>query len=218
MGKIGWLVCFPVGVGLLAVACGGDADELSAEERGNSWPPVSLGGREPARGPLEDPAIDPATGRPYDDAPYCEGPARVVARGERIELNEGAYVRAGSFAPWEGSHDCSLGSDLASAQLQVDVALVDEPYSTCAGRGGGLVMAAAAVSVQLTTADGVTLHAGPCSSLARVSAWPGRTNLEVDCTDVSLELRAGWFLVGQARSSAVYPRGYRAECRRAARD
>lgn len=219
MSRSGWLACIPVGIVLFVAACGGSAaDTLSAEEQAEatSWPPLSLGGREPPRGPLEDPAINPATGRPYDDIPYCAEPARVLKAGERIELNEGAYVRAGSFAPWGGSYICTLTNDAASALLQVAVAMLDEGQFTCPGRGGGLVSVAAAVSMRLTDADGNTLHAGPCNALARVSAWPGRTNLEVDCTEVSLELRTGWFLVERDRSSAPETNGYRAECQRAA--
>ena len=69
MSKSDWLASFTVGVGLLASACGGAADELAAQGQ-DSWPPLSLGGREPARGPLEDPALNPVTLRPYDDIPY----------------------------------------------------------------------------------------------------------------------------------------------------
>src|SRR5690349_15878569 len=107
------------GVALL-IACSGDIGCAAAE--GGPWPPQSLGGREPPRGPLEDPAIDPATGRPYDDVGVCAATSPRVEAGARIELNEGDHVGPGSFAPWEGSYRCTLSTpDSEWGTLQVEV-------------------------------------------------------------------------------------------------
>ena len=79
----------PRAMGLFVAACGGAVGAPSADE--GTWPPVSLGGHEVIPGPLEDLAIDPATGRPYD-GPSCEGPIRLLEPNEQIELNEGAIL------------------------------------------------------------------------------------------------------------------------------
>jgi hypothetical protein len=119
-----------------------------------------------------------------------------VEAGARIELNEGDVVGPASFAPWEGSYRCALSTQgTAWGTLQANVRMVDTPRLTCEARGGGMVTAFAAVSIRLRDVEGTPLHDGPCSSLGSVSAWPGRTNLQVDCGGLALRVEAGWIEV-----------------------
>jgi len=178
------------GVGLLVASFGGVA---CASAEGGPWPPPSLGGREPARGPTEDPAIDPATGRPYEEAGVCAASSTRVAASARIELNEGQFVGPSSFDPWEGAYLCTLSTQgTARGTLQVELLMVDAARLTCEARGGGMVTAFAEVSVRLRDEDGATLHDGPCSTLGNISAWPGRTSLQVNCGAQALRVEAGW--------------------------
>ena len=130
-------------------------------------------------------------------------------------------MTAASVARWEGSYRCELstayadGSTLSYAQgptLQLDVRRVDEPALTCPGRGGGLLMTAAAVSIRLTDTDGTPLQDGPCSSLATVSIWPGRTNLQVTCSGLVIELRADWVRIAKGEPPATETTIYLPEC------
>jgi hypothetical protein len=199
------------GVGLLIASFGIGC--ASAKE--GPWPPQSLGGREPARGALEDPAIDPATGRPYDEVGVCAETSPRVEANATIELNEGDSIGPGSFAPWEGSYRCALSTpDAAWGTLQVDVRMDDTPWLTCEARGGGMVTAFAAVSIRLNDADGTPLHDGPCSALANVSAWPGRTSLQVDCGEVALRVEAGWIQVSPIGMETYGTPIYDAQCER----
>jgi hypothetical protein len=210
----GWLACRPWGAGLLVAACGGAASPSTDQ---GPWPPLSLGGSPRIPGPTEDLALNPETGMPYDDIPFCAGATRLVEAGEQIELNEGAYIGRGVFARWQGSYRCdtSSSSGAAGPTLQVAVRLIDQANSTCPGDDGGVVIAAAEVSLQLIDVDGATLHDGPCASPAYVSAWPGRTNLRVDCVEVALEVRADWLRMDQVRAGGKETKYYTVQCQRA---
>lgn len=199
-------------IGALIVSFAGIA---CAAAEGGPWPPQSLGGREPARGPLEDPAIDPATGRPYDEVGVCAATSPQVEANARIELNEGDSIGPGSFAPWEGSYRCALSTpDAAWGTLQIDVQMVDTPRLSCGARGGGMVTAFATVSIRLSEADGTLLHDGPCASLANVTAWPGRTSLQVDCGELALRLEAGWIQISPIGMATYGTPIYDARCER----
>jgi hypothetical protein len=178
-----------------------------------------MGGHARVPGPLEDLAINPLTGRRYDDIPFCEGPARVLKAGEQIELNQGDYVNARRVARWAGSYRCALHTpDEVGAALEVDVRMVDKPPFTCQGRDGGVVFAPATVSLQLTAADGTILHDGPCSSSATVWVWPAQTNLEVTCSALDIEFRAGQVLIGPTGLQMPEAMFYFAECHAARGD
>lgn len=168
---------------------------------------------------MYEPRIDPETGRPYDEEGVCFGPAIPVAAGERIELNHGDYVGPGTFARWEGTYRCALrAGDTASGSLALEVRIADMPMRTCQARDGGLVIAAAAVSLQLKDADGAALHDGPCDSLADVVAWPGHTLLHADCADVAVGVRSDWIRVDRIRSGTKEITFYDVQCARAGGD
>jgi hypothetical protein len=177
-----------------------------------------MGGHAPARETAEDPALNPVTGLPYDAMPFCDGPTRPLRAGQRIELNEGDYVSARGVARWSGSYRCALHTVYeAGAALAIDVRMTDTPTLTCQGPAGGVLIAPAAVSLQLTAADGTLLQDGPCSS-ATVSVWPGDTNLELICSQVEMELRAGMVRVTPTKPQMQESLIYFAECHAARGD
>jgi hypothetical protein len=144
-------------------------------------------------GPTDDPAIDPLTGRFYDDVPICDGPIRPLYSEERIELNAGAHVSLSDLRAWEGSHVCTLDDmGVPGPTLGLDVRLPGDAAATCQRREGGQLMAPAAVSMQLTDADGTLVQDGACTDLGTVTAWPNGTNLRVECGAVTVEIRTGW--------------------------
>jgi hypothetical protein len=189
--------------GCLALACGAEVD--GAEDR--SWPPVSLGGQRRVRGPTEDLDINPETYRAYEDEPDCGGQSRVVGA-------------ARSFARWEGTLRCLLSSSpsnppapasraLRATSLQLDVRLAEEALVTCEWPPGNLIQAKAVGELGLSDAQGATLEESTCSGLA--SAWPGSTNLQLRCADLTIDLRADHFFFRSGIGELAF---YEPQCQR----
>jgi hypothetical protein len=173
---------------IAAIACGG-----GASKRDEAWPPDTFGGTLVLEGPLDDPSLDPVTGRIHTDVPNCEGPIKPLDSDERIELNGGAHVSSRDLRAWEGSYVCTLGDTGAPAPaLGLDVRLAGDTAATCQRREGGQLMAPALVSMQLTDTDGTLVQDGACTDFGTVTAWPNGTNLRVDCGLVTVEIRTGW--------------------------
>lgn len=200
--------------GVFLIGCGGQR---------RSWPPESLGGSPPECGPTCDPQINPETDRLYLEYPACSGPSRVLRVRERIELNGGDYVDAQRLALWEGSPRCELQAYFGVYQqhvsgtlgpealvLRLDIRLADE-VTACDRFGEGQIQAAATVWMQLSDAAGSMLVEGTCAS-ALASAWPGGTNLALECLGLTLDLRAGWFEIRRDPTAPRLPPYFEAQC------
>jgi hypothetical protein len=185
----------------MAIACGG-----GGSKRDEAWPPDTFGGTIVLDGPLDDPALDPLTGRIYDDVPICEGPITPLDSDERIELNGGANVSLRDLRAWEGSYVCTLGDmGVPGPTLGLDVRLAGDAAATCQRREGGQLMAPAVVSIQLTDTDGTMVQTGSCTDFGTVTAWPNGTNLRVDCGVVTVEIRTGWVRIDRLVHLEIEP-------------
>jgi len=112
-------------------------------------------------------------------------PAARYARGNASSSTGGDYVDARRLALWEGS----TSERFSEGQIQAD----------------------ATGWMQLSDAAGSTLVEGDCAS-ALASAWPAATNLALECSGLTMNLRAGWFEIRRDPGTPRLPAYFEAEC------